>query len=125
MPSPLTLPLSSGSSATWWPASATLAVPFILIRNRLRQSARFQVNWLAAFLTAAIFECLMIYAEHFSLVRGHWIYNRARILGPEIWGIPIEEPLIYYWLGPLFTITLWGALRHYFERRLNDQRGVS
>jgi len=114
--------VSSFGKGAWWPASAVLACPFIFIRSLLSRSARPQVNWRAALATALFFEVLMIYAEHLSLMRGHWIYNEARIFGLKIWGVPIEEPMIYYWLGPIFTITLWGAIRHRLERKPNAQR---
>jgi len=121
---PIPAELITNSNGTWWPASAALAVPFILLRNVLRRSAAGQINWRAAVLTVVIFECLMIVAEHYSLSRGHWVYNKARLLGPKIWGVPIEEPLIYYWLGPFFTITLWGAVRHHLKKNQMAERGV-
>ena len=38
------------------------------------------------------------------MILGFWVYNTERLLGPEIWGVPIEEPLIYYLLPPIMVV---------------------
>ncbi|MBI4052045.1 MAG: hypothetical protein HY400_06030 [Elusimicrobia bacterium] len=95
----------------WWSVSAILILPFVLIFIPLYRSVRYEVNWRAAFSMVAVFEVVMFLAEHYSLSRGHWIYNDSRIWGVKIWGVPIEEPLIYYLFPPLFVVTLLHALR--------------
>jgi lycopene cyclase domain-containing protein len=100
-----------------WPATVLLAAPFIFILIPLYRAARHGLNRKALVFTLLTFEVLMFVAEHFSLSRGHWVWNEARILGPKIWNVPIEEPLIYYWLGPFFVITLFQALKNKIEKK--------
>lgn len=100
-----------------WPASVILAAPFFLLVLPLYKAARERVNWRAAAAMIATFEILMFCAEAFSVSRGHWVWNPNRILGPVIFNIPIEEPLLYYWFPPLFVVLLMHALeQHLLER---------
>jgi len=93
-----------------WPAWFILAIPFTAVLVPLYHAARRFVSWKAALLTLAAFELIMLPVEHGSLMRGHWVYNEHRILGPRIWGIPVEEPLLYYSLPPLLVILLFEYL---------------
>ena len=90
-----------------WPAWFLLAIPFTVVLVPLWHAARRRVAWFACGATILIFELLMLPVEHESLMRGHWVYNQNRILGPLVWGIPIEEPLFYYCLPPLLVILLF------------------
>jgi lycopene cyclase domain-containing protein len=99
-----------------WPASVILAAPFFLLLIPLYKAARERVNWKAALAMIATFEALMFCAEAFSVSRGHWIWNPNRILGPSIFGIPIEEPLLYYWFPPLFVVLLMHAFEKVFAK---------
>ncbi|HAT71449.1 MAG TPA: hypothetical protein DCS63_01360 [Elusimicrobia bacterium] len=103
-----------------WPASVILAAPFFLLVIPLYKAARERVNWKAALAMVGTFEALMFCAEAFSVSRGHWIWNPNRILGPTIFGIPIEEPLLYYWFPPLFVVILMHAFEGYFTKRKKD-----
>lgn len=100
-----------------WPASIILAAPFFLLILPLYKAARERVNWRAAAAMIATFEVLMFCAEAFSVSRGHWAWNPNRILGPTIFNVPIEEPLLYYWFPPLFIVLLMHALESFFEKR--------
>ncbi|MFA6434773.1 MAG: lycopene cyclase domain-containing protein [Elusimicrobiales bacterium] len=100
-----------------WPASVILAAPFFLLVLPLYKAARERVDWRAAAAMIATFELLMFCAEAFSVSRGHWVWNPNRILGPVIFNIPIEEPLLYYWFPPLFVVILMHALESFFEKR--------
>ena len=97
-----------------WPVSVILAAPFFLLILPLYKAARERVNWKAALAMIATFEALMFCAEAFSVSRGHWIWNPNRILGPSIFGIPIEEPLLYYWFPTLFVVLLLHAFEGVF-----------
>ncbi|MFH1258829.1 MAG: lycopene cyclase domain-containing protein [Elusimicrobiota bacterium] len=88
----------------WWPAWAILILPFIFIFAPLYRRIKDQINWRAIFAMIVVSEIILTIAEHNSIQRGHWVYNEARILGPRIWGIPIEEPLIYYWLPQILAV---------------------
>ena len=103
----------------WWPAWAALAAPFLLLLLYLYRIARREVCWKAAWATVIVFELTVFPAEYCSLIRGHWIYNEARILGPKILGVPIEEPLIYYLFPPIFVI----VLMHLIHMALNRKKG--
>ncbi len=99
-----------------WPASVILAAPFALLLIPLYRAARERVNWKAALAMIATFEAVMICAELFSVSRGHWIWNPNRVLGPMFFGVPIEEPLLYYWFPPLFVVILMHAFEGYFAK---------
>ncbi len=100
-----------------WPASVILAAPFVFILIPLYKAARQRVNWKAALAMIATFEALMICAEIFSVSRGHWIWNPNRVLGPMFFGVPIEEPLLYYWFPPLFVVLMMHAFEFFFIKR--------
>ncbi len=103
----------------WIPLTVILALPFVLIFIPLYRAARTEVHWKAVFATITVFEIVMFLSEHFSLSRGHWVWNEARILGPKIWGVPIEEPLLYYWFPVIFVITLLHAIRKAIKNRMS------
>ncbi len=105
-----------------WPASVVLAAPFFLFVIPLYRAARERVNWKAAAALVATFEVLMFFAEFFSVSRGHWIWNPNRTLGPTVFGIPIEEPLLYYWFPPLFVVILMHAFEGFFAGREKGER---
>lgn len=106
--------LSSGVSSYTrgrkWPAAFLLALPFITLMAPMYEAARRRVDWVACMLMVLSFEVIMFVAEHNSIMRGHWVYNESRILGPRIWGIPIEEPLIYYFFPPVFVVLLYETM---------------
>lgn len=101
-----------------WPATVVLAAPFMFILIPMWKACKERVNWGAAIAMIFVFEALMFFAEYFSISRGHWIWNPNRTLGPTIFNIPIEEPLLYYWFPPLFMIILMHTLQKYvFEKK--------
>ncbi|OVE77928.1 hypothetical protein BVX98_01635 [bacterium F11] len=102
----------------WWPISALILIPFMLIFLPLYKAARNLVNWKAVFFTVVTFEVVMFLAEAFSISRGHWVWNESRIFGYKIWGVPIEEPLLYYWFPPVFIITLF----HFIRKKIEDKK---
>jgi len=95
----------------WWPLSALLIIPFMFLFLPLYRVVRSEVNWKAAWATVILFEVVMFLAEAFSISRGHWVWNESRIFGYKIWGVPIEEPLIYYWFPIIFVIALFHAFK--------------
>lgn len=95
----------------WWPVFAILFLPFIILFRFLYPAIKHEINWRAMIATILYFEIFMLFAEHYNLKRGHWVYNEARIFGPKIFGIPIEEPLIYYWFPGLVVIAVMLAIR--------------
>ena len=105
-----------------WPATVILAAPFFFILVPLWKAAKDRVNWAAAIAMIFTFEAVMLLAEYFSVSRGHWVWNPNRILGPTVFGIPIEEPLLYYWFPPLFMVVLMHTLEKYvFEKNGVDR----
>lgn len=96
------------------PLWALLLVPFLAVSLPLVRSVRGRVNWAAAWATVGVFEAALLAAEYYSLQRGHWVYNESRIWGPKVFGIPIEEPLLYYLFPPFFVI----ALFHFIHARI-------
>ena len=102
----------------WWPAWALLLAPFIIVFGFLYRTVREEVNLKAALATVALFELVVFPHEWFSLRRGYWIYNEARILGPRIFGVvPIEEPLMYYVFPPLIVIIGMHVIRKILAKR--------
>lgn len=105
------------SSQKRFPWTVVLALPFVLLYYPLYKYAHKEVNWRAAIATIIGFELIMFPAEVFSVSRGHWIWNPNCILGPTIFNVPIEEPLLYYWYPVLFVITLMCAIRKFLRNR--------
>src|SRR5688572_14994183 len=68
----------------WNPLWALLIIPFLLLALPLQRAVRKEVNWKAAWATVALFEIVLMCAEYYSLQRGHWVYNEARLLGPKV-----------------------------------------
>lgn len=95
----------------WWPLWAIFMIPFLLIFKPLYKYVKDAVNWKAAWATVLLCEVVLMTAEWYSLKRGHWVYNEARILGPKVFGVPIEEPLLYYLFSPLIIISLMESIR--------------
>lgn len=95
----------------WAPLWALFMVPFLVIALPLYRFVRAEVDWAAAWITVIVFEALLMPVEWYSLGRGHWVYNEARILGPKVFGIPIEEPLLYYLFSPIIIICIFHAFR--------------
>lgn len=107
-----------------WPATVLLVAPFFYVLASLYKSARHDVNWKAAITTIITFEAVMFPAEHFSIARGHWIWNDSRILGTKLWEVPVEEPLLYYWFPPLFVILLMHTIRRILQER-TERQGIA
>ena len=74
------------------------------------------MNWKAAFATVVLFESVVFPAEAFSVSRGHWVYNDARIWGARIFNVPIEQPLLYYVFPALFVIASFHVIRMVLRR---------
>lgn len=104
-------------SGRWMPLWALLMVPYLLLFVPLYRFVRGTVNWKAAWVTVAVFEALLMPAERYSLRRGHWVYNDARILGPRVFGVPVEEPLLYYLFSPLIIISIFHGFRKHLLKR--------
>lgn len=101
----------------WWPAWALLLLPYLLWLFRLCRGTMDRINWRAAFATVIVFEFVLGSAEVYSVSRGHWVYNEARIWGPKLLNVPIEEHLLYYLFPPLIVI----AAMHDIRRRLEEK----
>ena len=101
-----------------WPATLVILSPLMFLFVPLYKAARHSVNWSAAIALVVTFEVIMFFAEYFSVSRQHWIWNPDRIIGPTIFGgIPIEEPLLYYWFAPLFLVVLMHAIENWLKSR--------
>lgn len=121
MPEPLPSPgekeRTPAAAPKKWPASVILTIPFFFIVLPLYRASRESVNWRAAGLMILTFSALAFCAGHFCILREHWIWNPLRTLGPTVWLVPIEEPLLYYWFPPLFTVILMHALDNWLGGR--------
>ncbi len=100
-----------------WPATVILAAPFFLIVVPFYKAAKETLNWYAAIAMIITFEILMFACEIMSVSRGHWVWNPNRTVGQTIFGVPIEEPLLYYWFPPLFVVLLMLVIENYFKKR--------
>ena len=105
------------SEGQWWPAWALLIVPYLLWLLGLCRKTMDRVNWPAAFATVAVFELVVGTSEIYSVSRGHWVYNDARLWGPKLFNVPIEEHLLYYVFPPLLVICGMHAIRMALEQR--------
>lgn len=104
---------------TWWPLWALFLVPFMFVFWPLYKWVRAEVNWKAAWISVLIFEVILMIAESYAIKRGHWVYNENRIFGPKVFGVPIEEPLLYYLFCPLMVICIY----HGYRKRFAKQEG--
>jgi Lycopene cyclase len=100
-----------------WPATIVILSPLLVLFIPLYKAARHSVNWSAAIALVVTFEIIMFLAEFFSVTRQHWIWNPDRIIGPTIFNIPIEEPLLYYWFAPLFLVVLMHTIENWMKKR--------
>jgi lycopene cyclase domain-containing protein len=107
----------------WTPLWALLMVPYLVLWLPLCRLVGRSVDWKAGWITVLIFEALLMPAERYSLRRGHWVYNESRILGPKVFGVPIEEPLLYYLFSPLIIISIFHAFRSFFARKAARPEG--
>ena len=105
------------SSGEWCPLWALLFLPFLGWLLVLVRQAGHLVNWKAAYCTAVVFEFVLGATEVFSVHRGHWVYNEARIWGPRLFYVPIEEHLLYYFFSSLIVIAAFHAVREALARR--------
>lgn len=110
-------PAVPAQGARKWPASVILTLPFFFIAAPIYNATKKVVSWRAASSMIATFSVIAFVAGHFSVLHKHWIWNPARTLGPTIWQVPIEEPLLYYWFPPLFVVLLFHAVEDYLKRR--------
>ncbi len=89
---------------TQWPGLFCLALPFIVLFIYVYHLASRSINWKAALPMLALSECMFFFWEHWAISRGHWVYNCNILCGVFIWGVPLEELLIFYWIPPLFVV---------------------
>ena len=107
----------SYSNGVRWHAWALLLVPYLVWLLSLARKTMHRVNWRAAFATVLVFELVVGTCEIYSVSRGHWVYNNAKLWGPKLFSVPIEEHLLYYMFPPLIVITFMQALRMRLEER--------
>lgn len=103
------------SNGPSWHAWALLLLPYLLWLLHLCRETRHRVHWRAAFATIVVFELVVGTCEIYSVSRGHWVYNDAKLWGPKLFSVPIEEHLLYYVFPPLIVITFMHALRMRLE----------
>ena len=107
----------------WYPAWALLLVPFIGLGLALCRVVGKAVDWKAALGAVMVFEAVVLPAESRCLRRGHWIYNESRILGPRVFGVPVEEPALYYLFSPLIIISIFHGFLKGFSAREKARGG--
>lgn len=98
-----------------YPAWMLIALPFIALTGFLLKRVR-GLHWPSLLATVLLFEAALLFVEHNSVMIGHWVYNQNRILGPEVWGIPIEEPLIYYLFPPIMVVVVFHLIVSFVHR---------
>jgi lycopene cyclase domain-containing protein len=73
-----------------------------------------RMQWRALLLVGGPFIVLMFAVESLALLRGWWTWNAARLLGPRIGRVPLEECLLYVVVVPVLVVMqlllqrLWG-----------------
>jgi lycopene cyclase domain-containing protein len=104
-PEYLSLPVMSAWFLMSLPvAHASLRI-YLLIRDKKA------LSWPAMIATVVVFFAGLAYVEHAAILGQFWIYNYAVMWDIRFWQIPLEEYVVFYWLGPVFTIFLF----HYLE----------
>lgn len=99
-----------------YPAWALIAAPFLALTAFLATRAK-GVSLKSLLLLVLLFEITVIVVEHNSVMIGHWVYNRNRILGLTVWGVPIEEPLIYYLFPPIMVVIVMHLVAGFLKKR--------
>jgi hypothetical protein len=107
-----------------WPAWFAIAIPFLAIMPFLFRHVR-SLCWGAALTLILFFEITTIFVEHHAVIMGHWVYNTAKLIGPTVWNVPIEEPLIYYLFPPVFTVLVLHLFCGLFERTFSKKKNDS
>lgn len=116
-PEYLSLPMMSA----WFLMSLPVAHASLRIYLLLRDKDA--ISWRALITTVVIFFAGLAYVEHAAIVGRFWIYNYAVLWDIRFWRIPLEEYVVFYWLGPTFTIFLFHYLE--FEPKVVFQRRES
>lgn len=106
-PDYLPLPLVSAWFLMGLPVAHVSLRIYLLIREKNA------ISWPALFTAVGIFFAGLAYVEHEAIDGQFWIYNYAVLWDIKLWNIPLEEFVVFYWLGPTFTILLF----HYLEFR--------
>jgi lycopene cyclase domain-containing protein len=101
----LSLPMMSAWFLMGLPVAHASMRIYLLIRDK------HALSWPALIATVGIFFVGLAYVEHKAILGEFWIYNYAVLWNLRFWRIPLEEYLVFYWLGPTFTIFLF----HYLE----------
>lgn len=99
-----------------WPAWFGLAIPFLALMAGLFKHVK-NLSLKSAITVVIVFEIGTLFIEHHAVVNGHWVYNRAKLLGPLIWDVPIEEVVIYYIFPPLFVIFIMLFIYQFFLKK--------
>lgn len=105
------------NNGEWFPWWAVLFLPFLVWLYFLHRQTRHRINWKAASLAATVFWVVLAVTEVFSVSRGHWVYNEARIWGPRLFKVPIEEHLLYYPFGSLIVLSSFYSVRMALEKK--------
>lgn len=105
------------SNGEWCPLWGLLFLPFLFWLIYLLRRSRDQINWRAAYATIVVFEFVLGGTEIVSASRGHWVYNEARIWGPRLFGVPIEEHLLYYFFSSLIVVAAFHCLRLHLDEK--------
>ncbi|HEX2958241.1 MAG TPA: hypothetical protein VHO70_15510 [Chitinispirillaceae bacterium] len=96
-----------------FPAWSVLAIPFLVLMGAVFRYVK-KVSFKAALAVIILFETGTLLIEHHAVINGHWVYNRAKLLGPLVWDVPIEEVVIYYLFPPVFVILIMLLFYQYF-----------
>ncbi|MBL8992471.1 MAG: lycopene cyclase domain-containing protein [Spirochaetia bacterium] len=86
-----------------YPGWALVAIPFIIALNFFVHAKG--IDWGSVWMTVMLFLVTLGLIEHLAIYRGYWVYNEARLLGPKIFGVPIEEWVIYYIFPPILVVS--------------------
>ena len=105
----------SYSEGRWVPAWALMISPYFLLGIYFLKKNIKTVHLVAFAFTIMINLPLYFLFEHNAIVRGHWVYNKQRILGPTIGVTPIEEVFMY--LSAIFlSVGLYEGLYEVLKR---------
>jgi len=104
------------------PAWFALAIPFLALMGVLFRRVK-NLSFKSVIGVIVVFEIGTLLIEHHAVVNGHWVYNRAKLLGPLVWDVPIEEVVIYYVFPPLFVIFIMLLFYQYFLKQEKNKTG--
>lgn len=97
-----------------------LAIAFIIVAlNHYYKLHLFSMKWQGLLAGFGVVSVPFIIWDIVATRDGHWAFNEEYLLGPELFGLPIEE-ILFFFLVPVVMLIVWYLVRfRVTERRID------